>query len=137
MKGGNKGFDRLSVFEPLARCSVRLKAIMQILFDGARSAKRGIHFQATGRASLQCIKVAEWQPMNTEPNDGAFRLYGLHVYNISHNISHSWLEIHYVALNEEGQLILPSGDNFDDWAFNDFECWAPAPRDPLKSGDSQ
>lgn len=70
----------------------------------------------------------EWQPMNTEPNDGAFRFYGLHCKSAD---GFEWFEAHYVSLNNEGQLVLPSGDNFDDWAFADFECWVPAPTPPL------
>lgn len=71
----------------------------------------------------------KWQPMATEPNDGKFRLYGLHVTNRS---GFTFFEAHYVALNDDGQLIEPSGDNFDDWAFDDFIVWAdvPQPIDP-------
>lgn len=69
--------------------------------------------------------LVTWQPMDTEPNDGEFRLYGLYVHS---NVSDQWwFEVHYVAMDDGGQLVLPSGDNFDDWAFDDFICWAPAP----------
>lgn len=70
----------------------------------------------------------EWQPMTSEPNDGKFRFYGLFV---EHNkTGFEWFEAHYVAQNDDGQLILPSGDNFDDWAFDDFTVWADAPTPP-------
>jgi hypothetical protein len=70
--------------------------------------------------------MTEWQPMATEPNDGEFRLYGLFVTNNVNGFT--WFETHYVALNDDGQLVEPSGDNFDDWAFDDFKVWADVPQ---------
>lgn len=71
----------------------------------------------------------EWQPMSTEPCDGRFRLYGLHVALRS---GFRWFEVHYVARDEEGQLLHPSGDSFSDWQFSDFEVWADAPQPPVQ-----
>jgi len=70
--------------------------------------------------------MSEWQPIVTAPQDGAFRLYGLQV---QHNRGHCWFEVHYLAL-VDGELIHPSGDLFDDWAYEDFERWAEAPTWP-------
>jgi len=94
----------------------------------------GIHPRETGPepAIAAWNKRGEiaWQTMDTEPNDGAFRLYGLFVTN--NQTGFTWFEVHYVALDYEG-LKHPSGDNFDDWGFDDFVCWAPAPP-PMEEG---
>lgn len=58
--------------------------------------------------------VSDWQPMTTEPGDGAFRLYGLHVKN---KTGFAWFEAHYVARA---------------WSFEDFEVWADAPQPPTR-----
>lgn len=71
--------------------------------------------------------MTEWQPMQNEPGDGAFRLYGLHVRNRSGFV---WFEAHYVARDDGGQMIEPSGDSFASWSFEDFEVWAEAPEPP-------
>lgn len=72
--------------------------------------------------------VEGWRPIETAPNDSAFRWYGLHV---THASGYSWFEAHYVQHDDDGQMRLPSGDDFSDWAYDDFECWAPAPAPPL------
>ena len=69
---------------------------------------------------------ASWKP-GFGPNDGKFRLYGLYV---NHSGLGQVFEVHYVALDEDGQLILPGGDNFDDWHFTDFECHMDVPTPP-------
>jgi hypothetical protein len=66
----------------------------------------------------------QWQPIETEPDDGSLRLYGLHV---RHADGHNWFEIHYLSRADDGEMIQPSGDNFVDWTFDDFEVWAEAP----------
>jgi hypothetical protein len=71
---------------------------------------------------------SEWQPIATEPNDGDFRLYGLHV---SHRSGHQWFEVHYLAWEDGGDMIDPAGDTFSDWCHSDFEFWAPAPKMPV------
>lgn len=76
----------------------------------------------------------EWQPIATDPNDGAYRFYGLHVTGPT---GYTWFEAHYVALDDTGQLLLASGDNFDDWAYDDFEVWSPAPPQPRADGVSE
>lgn len=68
-----------------------------------------------------------WQDISTAPNDSDFRFYGLHV---NHKDGSSWFEAHYVAWDDDGNMVLPSGDNFDDWAYSDFEFWAPSPALP-------
>ena len=75
--------------------------------------------------------IPEWQPISTDPNDGAYRFYGLYVTN--NKTGFRWFEAHYVALDDGGQLLHPSGDNFDDWAYDDFEVWAPAPPLPKEA----
>jgi hypothetical protein len=76
--------------------------------------------------------MTEWQPMETEPGDGAFRFYGLHC---EHNrTGFKWFEVHYVALDDTGQLVEPSGDSFSTWAYDDFEVWCEAPLPPLAAG---
>lgn len=71
--------------------------------------------------------MSTWNPMDTEPRDGAFRLYGIHVKHINGS---EWFEVHYVAKDDDGQMIEPSGDAFSDWSFEDFEVWADAPSPP-------
>lgn len=70
-----------------------------------------------------------WQPIETAKRDCNFRFYGLHVTQTN---GFTWFEAHYVAEDSQGQMIQPSGDNFDDWAYEDFEVWcdAPAPPEP-------
>jgi hypothetical protein len=72
-----------------------------------------------------------WQPIETAPKDGNFRLYGLNCKTGSAGTGalaqHEWFEVHYLAL-VDGDLILPSGDVFTDWHYDDLEFWAPAPR---------
>ena len=70
-----------------------------------------------------------WQPMATEPGDGAFRLYGLHVRN---KTGFEGFEVHYVARNDEGEMVEPSTDSFTPWSFEDFEVWADAPQPPTR-----
>jgi hypothetical protein len=67
--------------------------------------------------------VPEWQPIETEPSDGDYRLYGLHV----RGIGDEWLEIHYLAWGDGGNMIDAAGDYFSEWSHSDFEFWAPAP----------
>lgn len=76
--------------------------------------------------------MTQWQPMRTEPQDGNFRLYGL---NVNHRNGHSWFEVHYLAY-VDGEMIEPSGDNFTDWSFENFEMWAPAPQFIAADGTS-
>lgn len=73
--------------------------------------------------------VSDWQPMATEPGDGAFRLYGLHVKN---KTGFEWFEVHYVARNDEGEMVEPSTDSFTAWSFEDFEVWADAAQPPTR-----
>lgn len=68
-----------------------------------------------------------WRTIESAPNDSAFRWYGLHV---QHRSGYEWFEAHYVSHDDDGQMRLPSGDNFDDWAFSDFEVWCEAPPVP-------
>lgn len=68
-----------------------------------------------------------WQPMTTCPNDDAFRFYGLHV---KHTNGSSWFEAHYLSWSDEGTMLLPSGEVFDDWAYSDFEYWTATPSLP-------
>lgn len=66
-----------------------------------------------------------WQPIETEPGDGEFRLYGL---NVQHTNGLEWFEVHYLRQDQDtGQMIEPSGDNFDAWSFEDFIVWADPP----------
>jgi len=74
--------------------------------------------------------VHGWMPILTALNDGDFRFYGLHV---SHTNGSSWFEAHYLCWDDDGVMRLPSGDNFDDWAYSDFEFWLPAPAPPVQS----
>ena len=69
-----------------------------------------------------------WQPMATEPRDNRFRLYGLNVTN--NRTGFTWFEVHYVAQDDDGQMVEPSGDAFSDWSYDDFEVWADAPQPP-------
>lgn len=69
----------------------------------------------------------DWQKMDTEPNDGNFRLYGLHVKN---RAGYRWFEVHYIRVDDDGTLIEPSGDNFSTWEYDDFEVWANVPQPP-------
>ena len=73
------------------------------------------------------LAAQEWQDISTAPNDSNFRWYGLHV---RHSSGHSWFEAHYVSHDDDGEMRLPSGDNFGDWAFSDFEVWCDAPPPP-------
>jgi hypothetical protein len=74
--------------------------------------------------ALSSTAGQEWRDISSEPNDGKFRFYGLHV---QHDGLGRVFEAHYIAMDEDGQLILPGGDNFDDWHFTDFEVWCDAP----------
>jgi len=71
--------------------------------------------------------MTDWKTIDTEPSDGKYRFYGLIV---KHRNGHRWFEAHYLALDEEGVLLEPSGDIFSCWAFDDFEYWADAPAPP-------
>lgn len=74
--------------------------------------------------------MTEWQPMSSEPGDGNFRFYGVHVQNKS---GFKWFEAHYVARDDEtGEMISPSGDHFSEWSYEDFEVWADAPQPPAQ-----
>jgi hypothetical protein len=74
------------------------------------------------------LPAQEWQDISTAPNDSVFRWYGLQV---KHAKGHEWFEAHYVSHDDDGEMRLPSGDNFDDWAFSDFEFWCDAPPPPV------
>lgn len=75
----------------------------------------------------------EWQPIATAPNDGSFRLYGLHVR--SRSLPAGWFEVYYLALDEDGALLETSGDPFGTWTYDDFEVWADAPAPPSNNGE--
>jgi hypothetical protein len=71
--------------------------------------------------------TAQWQPIETDPGDGSFHFYGLHVVNPRHK----WFEVYYLARDEvDGEMIQSSGDPFSEWSFEDFEVWSPAPVQP-------
>lgn len=72
--------------------------------------------------------MSDWQPIGTDPQDGSYRLYGLHLRNRE---GLRWFEAYYVALDTvEGTVLTPSGDIFSDWDYTDFEVWADAPQPP-------
>ena len=73
--------------------------------------------------------MSGWQPISTEPNDGDFRFYGLWV---KHKDGSEWFEVHYLAWEDGGDLIMASNDVFGDWSHSDFEFWAPAPAVPSR-----
>ncbi len=75
--------------------------------------------------------MTDWQPIAAAPRDGRFCLYGLHVRNAA---GFRWFEAHYVALNDDGELIEPWGDAFSTWHYDDFEVWADVPQ-PLSDGE--
>lgn len=85
------------------------------------------YLQKIAERALTAAPADGWRDIATAPNDSSFRWYGLHV---QHTAGHGWFEAHYVCHDDDGQMRLPSGDNFDDWAFIDFEVWAPAPLPP-------
>jgi len=72
----------------------------------------------------------EWQPISTLDHDrlDEFRLYGLFVYSGPLE----WFEVHYVALDDTGQLVEPSGDSFTGWNLEDFEFWTDVPEVPKR-----
>jgi hypothetical protein len=76
--------------------------------------------------------AGEWQDIETAPKDGRFRLYGL---TVNSSRIGEFFEAHYLALTEDGELVHPSGDLFDDWHYNDFEVWADIPQPPNGSGE--
>ena len=78
--------------------------------------------------------MSEWHPMPA-PRDGNFRFYGLHVSN--NRTGFRWFEAHYVAEDDTGQMVEPSGDSFSDWSFEDFEVWADAPSLPAEEAAPQ
>lgn len=76
-----------------------------------------------------------WQDIASAPNDSDFRWYGLHV---KHRGGHEWFEAHYIAHDDNGQMIEPNGDGFTDWSFENFEFWCnapPLPAPPLTNGE--
>lgn len=79
------------------------------------------------RAALTALERQAWQPIASAPNDSGLRWYGLHV---QHTKGHSWFEAHYLSHDDDGQMREPSGDDFTDWAFSDFEFWCAAPPPP-------
>lgn len=68
--------------------------------------------------------MSDWKQLPA-PGDGKFRLYGL---TVNHKESDQFFECYYLAIDEGGDLVHPSGDVFDDWSLNDFEVWADAPQ---------
>lgn len=99
---------------------------MQRGFNASRHAEAVI--EALSKAGLLPAAQAadRWQDIGTAPNDSSFRWYGLHVQHIGHD----WFEAHYLSHADNGEMIEPSGDNFTDWAFIDFEFWCAAPSPP-------
>ena len=81
-------------------------------------------------AALSDQRGSGWQPIETEPGDGNFRFYGLHI--VSKQMT--WFEAYYLARNEEGEMVQTCGDPFSEWSFEDFEVWAPAPVPPEQRG---
>lgn len=85
-------------------------------------------FVPNANAVLALLPAQGWQEISTAPNDGDCRWYGLHV---THKSGNEWFEAHYISHDDDGQMRLPSCDNFDDWAFSDFEVWCDAPPPPV------
>ena len=77
------------------------------------------------RAVIDGAPSPTWQPMDTAPDDGDFYLYGVNVTN--NKTGAKWFEVWYLARDDEGHMIDPSGDYFSEWSHDDFECWAKAP----------
>jgi hypothetical protein len=74
--------------------------------------------------------MTDWQPIETAPNDGNFRLYGLWV----RGRAGTWFEAYYLARDEDdGRMLETSTDIFSAWSFEDFTHWADAPAPPSGS----
>lgn len=71
--------------------------------------------------------MTEWHKIGSEPRDGNFRFYGLHVTN---KRGFRWFEVWYVVMGEGGTLLDSSGDVFSTWSYDDFEVWADVPQPP-------
>lgn len=70
-----------------------------------------------------------WQPIESDPSDGNFRLYGL---NLKDKHGNEWFEVHYLAQDiTDGLMRQPNGD-VAKWSWEDFEVWADA---PMRSDD--